>query len=398
MRFHFPLLALLGLAACGGTAADPAPPPSDAGPDTADVVVTGPPTATVTPTGSLAEARANHTATLLKDGRVLVVGGEQISTRTPTASIEAWDPKTGKFSTLTPLPKPVVGHTATLLKDGRVLIAGGGKFSANGSPSGEDVTDAAFVFDPTTNEAKPVSPMKHARGQHFAVLLGDGKVLVGGGADAVPSSFPPALDAVELFDPTTGQFTDDTKLVEPREMAQAVALDGQRVMVISGMNTKKGALASSEIYDEKTHAFTAGPTLVDGGRIYHSTLHASDGKVLVLGGVQSTQSGPTFLDSVEVWGGSEFALGALLPKGRNSAPMIEVGGHAVAVGGFSWDGVISTFFDDVLWLGSDGWKVVGNLKYGTFGHTVTPLSDGRLLVVGGSNAKTQARAELVTLQ
>lgn len=350
----------------------------------------------MTKTGSLKEARANHTATLLPDGRVLVVGGEQIATRTPTASIEVWDPTSGQFFALDPLPMPVVGHTATLLADGRVLIAGSGHYTANGSPSGEDVSDAAFVFDPKTSMASAVGPMKHKRSHHFAVLLGDGKVLVGGGADAVPGPIAPALDSAELFDPATGKFTDEATLVEPREMAEAVALDGDRVLVISGINTKKGALASCEIYDHKTHAFSAGPNLVDGGRIYHTVLRTKEGKVLVVGGVQSSSGGATFLDSAEVYDGNDFALGALLPKGRNSAPLQEIGGHAVTFGGYAYEIGLSAYFDDVLWLGKDGWHPIGNLAYGSFGHTATKLADGRVLVVGGSNAKTLNRAEVVS--
>ncbi len=45
---------------------------------------------TFSPAGTLTEARANHTATLLPDGRVLVVGGDGRS----NVSAEDWDPMT----------------------------------------------------------------------------------------------------------------------------------------------------------------------------------------------------------------------------------------------------------------------------------------------------------------
>ncbi len=396
MRATLASLSLLVLTACGGTSSPTTP--ADAG---ADVVADAPevlPTAAVTPTGSLKEARANHTATLLQDGRVLVVGGEQIATRTPTASIEVWDPKTGQFTKLADLPSPIVGHSATLLADGRVLIAGSGNYTENGVPSGEAVSDAAYLFDPKTNAATPTGSMKHKRSHHFAVALGDGKVLVGGGADAVPGPIAPALASVEIFDPQTGQFTDEATMIEAREQAQALALDGDRVLVVSGINTKKGSLGSTEIYDRKTHAFAAGPPLADGGRIYHSMLRTSDGSVYVLGGVQSSGNGAVFLDSVEVLHGSTFDIGPLVPKGRNSAPLVEVKGHPVAFGGYAYEIGLSAFFDDVLYLDGAGWHRLAGLEYGRFGHTATKLADGRVIVIGGSNAKTLNRAEIVSFE
>src|SRR5690606_4494976 len=84
------------------------------------------------PAGSLEEARALHTATLLPDGRVLVVGGvDLIDIR---ASAELWDPASGSFSATASLSAPRAWHTATLLPDDTVLIVGG--TGDDGSPTG----------------------------------------------------------------------------------------------------------------------------------------------------------------------------------------------------------------------------------------------------------------------
>src|SRR5437763_17023031 len=74
-------------------------------------------------TGSLKTARFHHTATLLPDGRVLVVGGEQA--HTPLASAELYDPATGTWSATGSLNTARDSHTATLLPSGKVLVAGG---------------------------------------------------------------------------------------------------------------------------------------------------------------------------------------------------------------------------------------------------------------------------------
>ena len=69
-------------------------------------------------TGSMATARAGHTATLLPSGQVLVVGGYDGSTS--TASAELYDPATGVWSfTTEPMSIPRYDHTATLLPNGQ---------------------------------------------------------------------------------------------------------------------------------------------------------------------------------------------------------------------------------------------------------------------------------------
>ncbi len=90
--------------------------------------------------GSLAEARDYHTVTLLPDGRVLVIGGAGIA-GSYLASAELWDPTTASFGPAGVLAEGRGGHTSTLLPDGRVLIVGGEDNEGNVSTSAE-------VWDP----------------------------------------------------------------------------------------------------------------------------------------------------------------------------------------------------------------------------------------------------------
>ncbi|MFV2063468.1 MAG: kelch repeat-containing protein, partial [Chloroflexota bacterium] len=124
------------------------------------------------PAGSLAEARGVHTATLLPDGRVLVVGGGGDGDL--LASAEIWDPVTASFGPAGSLGDARHSHTATLLPDGRVLVVGGG-----GSDGG--VLAAAEVWDPATASFAPAGSLAEARILHTATLLPDGRVLVVGG-------------------------------------------------------------------------------------------------------------------------------------------------------------------------------------------------------------------------
>ena len=92
-------------------------------------------------TGSLADARFAHTATLLPDGTVLVAGGE-IGNFVSLSSAELYDPATGNWTPTGSLITARDFHTATLLLDGKVLVTGGNQ-------NGFD-TATAELYDPAS--------------------------------------------------------------------------------------------------------------------------------------------------------------------------------------------------------------------------------------------------------
>ena len=95
----------------------------------------------------MATKRVYHTATLLKTGKVLIVGGWDGSNT--LASAELYDPATQTFAPTSGMITPRHSHTATLLADGRVLIAGGTGDYALGYPYGVPIFSAE-IYDPAT--------------------------------------------------------------------------------------------------------------------------------------------------------------------------------------------------------------------------------------------------------
>jgi Kelch motif len=137
---------------------------------------------TFVPTGKMTIPRWLHTATLLKDGRVLIAGGEYAPNPNglPTqASAELYDPSTGSFSITGSMTTPREVHTATLLPDGRVLIAGGRQYIGDGRLI--TILASAELYDPVTGTFTATGDMIEAQTSHAATLLNNGKVLINGG-------------------------------------------------------------------------------------------------------------------------------------------------------------------------------------------------------------------------
>src|SRR5947207_15820808 len=105
----------------------------------------------VLPSGHLSEARADHTATLLPDGRVLIAGG-MVENGVFLDSMELYDPKTGSFKPAGTMSSKRVGHTATLLSGGKLLLAGGtAERSFEGGLHGI-ISSTADLYDPQTSK------------------------------------------------------------------------------------------------------------------------------------------------------------------------------------------------------------------------------------------------------
>src|SRR5216110_534290 len=228
------------------------------------------------PIADLNQPRAEHTATLLANGTVLIAGGRRGAS--PRRAAQLFDPATDTFTALGPMSTPRGRHTATLLRDGRVVVIGG--------TDGVGPLASLELYDPTRRTfSRAPSALTVARQDHTATLLPDGRVLVAGGSNASG-----ALDSAELYDPTAGTVSPAGPLNVPRTLASAALLLDGTVLVAGGQTTTSEDLDSAEIYDAATNTFAWLPAAMGTARSGHlgvQLLH--NGKVLISGGTSGGQ-------------------------------------------------------------------------------------------------------------
>jgi hypothetical protein len=230
-------------------------------------------------TGNLAVRHAWHTATLLNSDQVLVVGGRTADGEPNfTRVAELYNPTTGTWTSAGSLPIAArYGHTTALLSDGRVLVAGG----YNGTGDGVYYRDAA-LYDPRNNTWTQTGSMARRRTLGTATLLPSGQVLVAGGdVDAAPYQ-------AELYNPTTGTWTGAGTTLERHISGEAVLLSPSRVLLVGGTIALSGApSATVEIYNLTTGTWTSGTSIPEPRTSFGSVL-LNTGEMLITGGRSAT--------------------------------------------------------------------------------------------------------------
>lgn len=243
---------------CGGF--DDARAAEIVGPD--GIAMTGP---------TAAEPRANGTATLLRDGRVLLTGGYPGEGGQPTASMEVFDPGTRSFRSIGELAEARADHSATLLPDGLVLIAGG--FDAAG-----DALATTELFDPDTDRTSPGPALSEARAAQVAVALDETVLLVGG------TRTGPALRSTDVL--TESAWSPGPDLGTPRVKAGLVPIGPDRALVVGGSRATEGRekLATTEVVPLGGPA-VAGPELNAGTyKLDGAVALLPDGRVVIPAG------------------------------------------------------------------------------------------------------------------
>lgn len=231
------------------------------------------------PTGSMGTPRLAAGVAPLRDGRVLVAGGDD-QTGTPLGTVEVFDPASGTWSPLPSMPVPRVAPMAAQLPDGRVLIAGG---STTGSPA---ALQSALIFDPGSGTYTPTGNMLSPRSGSAVSALADGRVLIAGGIN-----FLTTYDTAEAYNPQTGTFSAVGNLSTVRQgKPTASPLPGGGALVMGGTNSGGGSpFDTAEAFNPASNSFSAaGIGTMSTGRSAAVSASLPDGRILVAGGTDAT--------------------------------------------------------------------------------------------------------------
>lgn len=285
--------------------------------------------------------RANHTATLLRSGAVLVAGGcmkpgENGACTSPSSSVELYDPASRTWSATSKMTAGRAGHTATLLADGKVLVVGGTTIPGLG----------AEVYDPKSRTwARAGTEVPERPYGHTATLLRNGQVLLTGGT--VSAAGKPEATA-HLYDPSTTAWSSATDMAMPRAYHTATRLPSGKVLVVGGTAAPGSAYVGAELYDPAGRSWAGAGGGDPVARARHTATLLPNGQVLVAGGVDAVALAPALtLASAEI-----YSFGEPAGTGADSGP---------------------------------AWQPTESLPAGRYSHTATLLKSGVVLVTGGSD-------------
>jgi hypothetical protein len=346
--------------------------------------------ATVKPGPAMTMARVGQAAVRLGDGRVLIMGGTVPLTGTCamaciaplTASVEIYDPSAGKFSPNGSLAAPRSGGEALLLKDGRVLVSGG-----NGEYG--DYLGTIEIYDPGQGTSVVVKPPPAVQlpNDSTVVLLADGRVLIAGGSYVSLTS----SNLTQIFDPASGGFSNGPLMAEAREGATATLLDDGRVLI----EGSAGSVDNSAELIDPSNPLSRSTLLASQNNPATSTL-LSDGRVLVAEWAPSViGSGCVTPVASEVFDprtGRFTPVGPMTtPRSGSTAIKIQ-DGRVLFFGGMdskcAATGAVEAFDPD-----SGTFQVIATGFPDLRDFSATLLDDGEILIAGGngdSNGMTAA--------
>jgi len=343
-------------------------------------------------TGALAQPRDGHTATLLLDGKVLVVGGEAQGKGLSNAlgSAELFDPNTQAWSPAGSLVYQRLGHSSVLLPNGKVIVLCGWNLV-----NGNGLTGILAVeeWDPSTKAFRVIGSLLHDHPDGQAFLRQDGKIQVVGGYD---HNLPVTADTykTEIFDPASGTSQVDFSLYELESSATLLPTDSSHFLLLGGENGLGGWHQLDTVYLYTTDGSQPNPSAgrkMPAAFARNSAVNLPTGKAVVGGGYNQFLGGP--IDTICVIDYSHLGSSILTSKlnkvRMGHQVMIMPDGNVGFVAGETFTGQISsTYLSDIEVLDLQSMKTAIlsiTLHTPRTNHTLTKLQDGSYLIVGGYN-------------
>ena len=242
--------------------------------------------------------RANHTATLLPSGKVLVAGGStNTNYNSGLDSAEIYDPDANTWNPAAPMSVLRQNHFAILLTTGKnagKVLVGSGTRSDLWAP-----LTSTEIYDPATNKWTPAAPMHNAHLRATPILMPDGKVFVAGGVGVVDS-----YQSAEMYDPVNDKWTELADIPEEREYNIAVLLKTCQVMLAGGYAPLdyNDFRLNAELYTPATNTWSE-VALLNQTHYEAAAVVLQSGQVLLTGGYDADVNyvNLTYTKSVEIF-------------------------------------------------------------------------------------------------
>jgi tetratricopeptide (TPR) repeat protein len=318
-------------------------------------------------------ARVSHTATLLKNGKVLVVGGSSREQQNPLATADLYDPASNTWTAAASMATARVHHVAVLLPDGKVLVAGG----SDGNSQASNALASAELYDPVSDTWSSAGSMTNAAEIARATLLKSGKVFVSLTRTIDRTQHDPPTP--QLYDPASNTWSATSPMTSARyQMHEITLLESGKVLITGGRaRGKANPQPTPEIYDPATNTWSAAGALARHG---HRATDLKSGKVLVMGGVVAADW-TTLLSSAELYDPvlNTWSPTASMTTARArgcTATRLESGKVFVTGQGA-----------EVYDPDSNTWLRAPPMALERSAHTATLLETGKVLVVGGNDRK-----------
>jgi hypothetical protein len=236
---------------------------------------------------SMRQPRADHAAAALRDGRVLVAGGEDGSFIYKSA--ELYDPATDTWTAAASMPRVRTQFLMTPLPDGRVLALGG--LEERGAPSRTSV-----LYDPRTDSWSEGPRLRYDRVLSALATLPSGDVLVIGGQYS-------ASNTAERYDWRLHEFRYAGVLIEPRLAAVAVALPDGSVALVGGLPDSPSRAgfaptANAERWDPRTNTWSELPGIAAGRAL--GALVVSGGDAYLVGAARTGEEADPQVERLRV--------------------------------------------------------------------------------------------------
>ena len=309
-------------------------------------------------------------------------GAAVVSAPPPKPGLDAGP---GRWVSAGRLPYPASQPHAALAGDGRVLIVGADNICTPGGAW--DEAKLAQVFNPATGKVTKTRSLENPRDSFAIATLADGRVLVAGGLNASEIG----KSSVRIWNPKTGAWSEAALMHQARIGPIGAALPGGKVLVAGGTDNDGNPLRSAEVYDPGRDRWTTTGTLPRGGS-WRVAVPLVDGRVLALAEGASDTSTPS-LEAAAIYSpatGTWSSIGSLDKlHGHLPAVVPLADGGALVIGGANAN-ERSVRSVERLDPRSGKWRTVGSLRTARDGAVAALLDDGRVLVAGGFSGDTWA--------